>query len=417
MSLRNVVRLCLPLAALALVLSQSKALAVPIVFDSAANTQPPFHNPGAPPVDVNSFDTDITLLPTSTLFVQGNIAFDINISANLGLTGATAHLPATITIPAQSIPIYSNTQHISSTPTGGGQLTLWDEQVSGYDPGGDGGNPNPNAKLPSTLARADLTGFNTALINGGGATVTSNQITINGSGSLDTGILGITLPLSVALVGQASAGLTSLNFNQTSGDALVGNGTPNLLTPGNNATRSYPLSLDPYGDLSGQGQISVGGIANLDIGGLFTTSFNLGNLVNQTLALNSAFPLPGTAKLADFNPTGYDAVNKDDLQATIGFDGSGLGLPFALSSTGTALLTTTTTLVTNLAGAPITITANVTGTITFGVNAGLEVDNLVYQLQDSVASVVAPEPGSVVLMFVGLVAALPIVVRRLRRRS
>jgi len=417
MSLRNVVRLCLPLAALALVLSQSQALAVPIVFDSAANTQPPFHNPGSPPVDVNSFDTDITLLNTSTLFVQGSFAFDIHMSANLGITGATANPTATITIPAQSIPIYSNSQHISTTPTGSGQLTLWDEQVSGYDPGGDGSNPNPGAKLPSTLSRADLTGFNVSLINGGGATVQSNQITINGSGSMDTGILGITLPVTVALVGQATAGLTALDFNQTSGDALVGNGTPNLLAPGANATRTYPLNLNNYGDLNGTGAITVGGIANLDIGGLFTTSFNLGNLVNQTLNLSSAFPLPGTAKLADLNPTGYDAVNKDDLQATIGFDGSGLGLPFALASTGTALLTTTTTLTTNLAGAPITITANVTGTITFGVNARLEVDNLVYQLQDSVASVVAPEPGSVVLMFVGLVAALPLVVRRLRRRS
>src|SRR3954447_24881682 len=103
-------RLSVPmLAAVAFVTSYGTASAVPLVFNGAPNSSPPFHNPGGPPTDVNSFGVDITIAPGSTLFVQGNVNFDIHVSANLGLTGATFSQGANVTLPAQNIPITSNT--------------------------------------------------------------------------------------------------------------------------------------------------------------------------------------------------------------------------------------------------------------------------------------------------------------------
>lgn len=400
-------------AALALIVSQGSASAVNLVFNSAANTQPPFHNPGAPPVDVNKFSVDVSLTNGSSLFVQGNVHFDIDVSANLGLTGATFSQGADVNIPAQNIAISANKATVNSTPTGSASLTLWDEQTGGFDPGGDGSNPNPGAKLPSTLANADLTGLNVSFINGPGASLTTNQIQINGNGQLNN-VLGLfDIPLDVTINGQANASLNSLGFTQTSGDAILGSGIPGSLVPGANASNTYTLFNN--GLLNGGGNVSVGGDVNISIlGGLINPSFNLGNLINESVNLSSGFPLVGVTTLADLNPGGYDTVNHDDLQTTIALNIAGGAIPFALSSTGSAILSTVTTLTTNLV-APVTITARVSGTVTFGILASLEAGNFAYQLQDSIAGVVAPEPGSVVLMLVGLAAAMPLLVRRFRR--
>jgi hypothetical protein len=176
------------------------------------------------------------------------------------------------------------------------------------------------------------------------------------------------------------------------------------------------LDLAPWGDLSGAGTASVGGVVTLgsDFGNLGT--FNIGDLVNQTINLNSSFPLPGTVTLADLNPTGFNQVNKDDLQATIGLDLTGIGLPFSLASVGTATIATQLVTTTNLV-APVTITISITGTITFGILASLLANNMAYQLQDSIANVVAPEPGSIMLLFMGLVGAIPLAIRWRRRRK
>jgi len=420
MSLRKLFCTALPFAAALAVWvagTPAHAASLALNFDGAANTKGPFTNPGAAPVDVNKFSVNLDIDPGSTLQVAANLNINIHVSTAI----ASFNNPGNLSIPFQSVPLTTTgAQNITTTPTGSASLTLWGQQVSGFDPGADGFKSATGVPaLPSTLSRADLTAFQTTLISGSGATVTSNPIVINGSGSISL-INLIPIPLDLQIVGNANVGLTNLAYQQTSpGDAMLGNGTPNLLSPGLNATRQYPLDLvNPWGDLSGAGSVGVGGIVNLSSSLLGSLgSFNLGNLINQSLSLNGAFPLPGTVVLADLNPTSYNAVNKDDLQATIGLDLTGLGLPFSLSSVGTATISTFLVTTTTLIGIPVTLTVEMTGTVTFGILASLLANDLAYQLQDSIANVVAPEPGSIMLLFMGLAGAVPLALRQRRRRK
>ena len=419
MSLRKLFCTALPFAAALAVWvagSPAHAASLALNFDGAANTKGPFTNPGAAPVDVNKFSVDLDIDPGSTLQVAANLNLNIRVSYALG----TFNNPGSLSIPNQVVNLSTTgTQNITTTPTGSAALTLWGQQVSGFDPGGDGFKSATGVpSLPSTLSRADLTAFQTTLVSGSGATVTSNPIVINGSGSINLVNL-IPLPLDLQITGNAKVGLSSLSYQQTSsGDAMIGNGTPNLLPPGNTATRSYGLDTNSWGDLSGAGTASVGGNVVLSSSLLGTLgSFNLGNLINQSLNLSGAFPLPGTVTLADLNPGAYNSVNKDDLQATIGLDLTGIGLPFSVGSVGTATISTFLVTTTNLIGIPVTITAEMTGTITFGILASLLANNMAYQLQDSIANVVAPEPGSIMLLFMGLAGAVPLALRRRRRRK
>jgi hypothetical protein len=433
MSLRKLIWSALPVAAALAVWvagSPAHAASLALNFDNGANTKGPFTNPGAAPVDNNFFQTTLMLDNGSVLQVAANVNMNINISANLGVTGATYSPTGNLNIPFQSPSLSAPSQNVYQDPStnggsmGSAQLTLWDQQVGGFDPGGDGGNPNPLATMPSTLSRADMNSFKATLIGATGYTLTTNPLTITGSGNLTLAtILGqdLNLPLDLKLLGNAAATLKNLTFTQTTTtDALAGNGTPNLLPPGNNATRTYPLGSllgnVSYGDISGDVDLAVGGVVQLDAGFLGSFNFNLGNLITANQKLAADFPLPGQVKLADLNPTGYNPVNYDDLQATIGLDLTGIGLPFSLASVGTATLSTFLTTTTNLI-APLTITFSVTGTITFGILASLVAQDTVYQLQDSIANVVAPEPGSIILLFMGLAGAVPLVLRRRRRRK
>ena len=433
MSLRKLFCTALPLAAALAVWvagSPAHAASLALNFDDAANTKGPFTNPGAAPVDTSYFQTTLMLENGSVLTVAADVNLNISISANLGVTGATYSPTGNLNIPFQQPSLSAPSQNVYQTPaTNGGsmgsaQLTLWDQQVGGFDPGGDGGNPNPSATLPSTLSRADMNGFQATLIGATGYTLNTNPLTITGNGNLTLAtILGqdLNLPLDLKLLGSAAATLKNLEFTQTtSTDALDGNGTPNLLPPGNNATRSYPLGSllgnVSYGDITGDVDLAVGGVVQLDAGFLGSFNFNLGNLVSTSQQLSADFPLPGQVKLADLNPTGYNPVNYDDLQATIGLDLTGIGLPFSLASVGTATISTYLVTTTNLI-APLTITLNVTGTVTFGILASLVAQDTVYQLQDSIANVVAPEPGSILLLFMGLAGAVPLALRRRRSRK
>lgn len=427
MSLRKLFCTALPVAAALAVWvagTPAHAASLALNFDEGVNTKGPFTNPGPAPVDDNYFKVNLDIDPNSLLNVAANFNVNINISANLGVSGATTSPSGNLNIPNQTVAISTTgPAKIQTTPTGSASLTLWDQQVGGFDPGGDGSNPNPGATMPSVLTGADLTNFQTTLVGGSGATVQSNPITITGNGNLDfgsiLGLIDLNMPLDLKVVGNAGVGLSNLSFQQTgSGDGLLGAGSPG--TP-NDQTSNYVTPLGAWGDLSGTGTVGVGGTAELT-GSIFGIdislgNFNLGNLIGSSFNLDSGFPLFGLAKLADLNPGGYNPTNYDDLQFTLGLDtGPDSTLPFSLASAGTATIGTALTLVTNPV-VPMTITINVTGTITFGINASLMAKGLSYQLQDSVANVVAPEPGSIILLFLGLAGAVPLALRRRRRRK
>ncbi|MGE0538345.1 MAG: PEP-CTERM sorting domain-containing protein [Pirellulales bacterium] len=423
MSLRKAFCTALPVAAALAVWvagSPAHAASLALNFDNGANSKPPFTNPGPAPVDTNFFSTTLSLADGSQLQVAANININVSISAGIfGVTGATTNPTGNLNIPYQTPSIAAPPVLINSTPPpslGSAQLTLWDQQVGGFDPGGDGGNPNPGAKMPSTLSKADLTGLKATLIGASGASVASNPLTINGSGGLTVSVLGIDfgIPLDLQLVGNANATLKNLAFTQTSGDALTGAGIPTGAPPTNETHQYFMLA---NGDIGGDVDLSVGGVAKLDAGILGSFNFPLGNLVSTSESLAAAFPLPGIVTLADLNPGGYNPVNYDDLQATIGLDLSGSTLPFSLASAGTAILATNLVTTFSTLGVDITATVAVTGTVTFGILASLLVDDTVYQLQDSVANVVAPEPGSIILLFMGVAGAVPLLLRRRRRRK
>ncbi|MBX9791561.1 MAG: PEP-CTERM sorting domain-containing protein [Pirellulales bacterium] len=398
------------------------AASLALNFNNGVNTKGPFTNPGAAPVDTNFFQTTLNLDSGSQLQVAANVDLNISISANLGLTGATLSPTGNLNIPFQSPALSAAPTKISTTPAsvggsmGSASLTLWDQQVSGFDPGGDGGNPNPLATMPSTLGNADLTALKATLIGASGATLVSNPLTINGSGSLDISILGIgfTQGLDLQLIGNANATLKNLAFTQTSGDGLLGPGAP-VGVPPQDESRNYFMLAN--GNIGGDVDLSVGGNMKLDAGLFGTFNFPLSNLVSSSQSLAAAFPLPGAVTLADLNPGGYNPVNYDDLQATIGLDLTNTSLPFSLASSGTAILSSAITTTFSTLGVNFSATVNVTGTVTFGLLASLLVQDTVYQLQDSVANVVAPEPGSIILLFLGVAGAVPLVLRRRRRKS
>jgi hypothetical protein len=415
---------CLPLLAVAAVaLIHGTAFAVNLTFDGAANSQPPFHNPGAPPVDTNYFTGDFNLT-NGALTVGADLHFNFHLSANLGVTGASLSPTADMSIPTttQAVTISGGAIHAATSPTGTAQLTLWDEQTGGYDPGGDGGNPNPSAVLPSQLSNADLTGLNVTLIHSGdvpNATTSSVSLPVNGSVTLVNNLFGlgidISLPVNGSLNGNGVLGVNSLGFAQGSGDGLVSQISP-LFGPALTAPdQSVQYLSAPNGTINAAFNAGVNGTLNLS-SSILGIGFSIGSFpinLTQTLGLNQPLPLPGFTNLADLNPTGYDNVHHDDLQATIGLGGNKINLPATdLSTSGTAQLVTTLSGV----ASGITFQGQVTATITYGLLATLSASNLGYQLQDSVAGVVAPEPGSIVLLFVGLAGVAPFVVRRIRRR-
>jgi len=408
-------RVCLPLMAVAaIVVLPGTALAIPLTFNGTqTNTAPPFHAPA--PTDVSVFTGDFNLAPGSQITVAADIDFSFRTSVALG----SLTIDGDLNVPSQtqSISLLGGGLKINNPVTGSAELTLWDQQTGGFDPGGDGSNPSPATFPPSVLTGADLTNLNVTLVQPGGPTATSNTLTINGSGGIPISLFGLDLgsiPVDAQLNGSATAGINSLGYTQTSGDGLSGPGSPG--TP-LNQTSSYGMNFGNWGTLNGGLNANIGGNLDVDILGLNVGSFNIN--LPQTFNISESTPLPGLATLADLQPTSYDVVNYDDLQATFGLlpGGSGiLNIDFPLSTSGTAALTTVTTITTTLAGVGVTITANVTGTVTFGIVATLQASNLGYQLQDSVAGVVAPEPGSIVLLFLGLASAAPLMLRRFRKR-
>jgi hypothetical protein len=414
------------MAVAAVMLITTQAFAIPLVFDNGVNTQGPFTNPGPPPVDKNFFVGNFQLQNGSSLQIGGNFNFNFQISANLGLTGATGSVSGNLNVPysSNSVTLQGGGLKINSKSTGTATLTLWDEQVNGFDPGGDGGNPSKNVSFPpSVLTGADLTNLNVTLVQPGGPTAQTNTISFSGSGGIPVSLFGLAsfdIPVAANFTGKAVTGIDHIGFQQTSGDAL----TVQTAFPAKNApdqTTTYLMAGSPLGQNNGVLDaglnLGINGSAQLSILGINVTTVPLN--FSDTLNLNTDFLLPGVATLADLNPTGYNPVNYDDLQVTLGLtDGGGGGVfavDFPLASSGTATIVSTATFTTNLV-APMTITANFSGTITFGILATLNATNVGYQLQDSVAGVVAPEPGSIVLLFVGVAGALPLVIRRIRRK-
>lgn len=409
-------RVCLPLMAVAaIVVLPGTALAIPLTFNGTqTNTAPPFHAPA--PTDVSTFTGDFNLAPGSQITIAANIDFSFRTSVALG----SLTIDGDLNVPSQtqSISLLGGGLKINNPVTGSAELTLWDQQTGGFDPGGDGGNPNPATFPPSVLTGADLTNLNVTLVQPGGPTAISNTLTINGSGGIPISLFGLDLgsiPVDAQLNGNATAGINSLGYTQTSGDGIFGpgsNGTPL------DQTSTYIMNLnDNWGTLNGGMNANIGGNLDVDILGLNVGSFNIN--LPQTFNISEATSLPGLATLADLQPSSYDVVNYDDLQATFGLlpGGSGiLNIDFPLATSGITTLTTVTTITTTLAGVGVTITAEVTGSVTFGIVATLQASNLGYQLQDSVAGVVAPEPGSIVLLFLGLASAAPLMLRRFRKR-
>lgn len=386
----------------------ASAAGVPLTlnFDNGANTQPPFTNPGAAPVDSNSFAATFDLANGSALTVGANLNFNFHISANLAVSGATLSPTANLNFPTQTTPIglAGGPLNINSTPTGSATLTL------------------PGPVLPSQLTNASVTNLNVALVNTP-TTANTTSVSLPGSGSVDLGsifgLFDVTLPVDANFTGAGQAGISSITYQQTAGNMLMGSGT----APGapTNETAQYLMNLGTAipgqqnpGTLSASVAAGVNGALNLSVLGISLGSFPL-NLSSALPALSTDIPLPGVATLADLNPGGYNNVHHDDLQATMGLNAGGLSLAFPVDTNGNTTIATQTTIATNL-GVAMTITVQVTATLTFGILGTLQASNINYQLQDSIAGVVAPEPGSIVLLFVGLIGALPFVIRRFRRR-
>jgi hypothetical protein len=394
--------ICAPLAALVVVLGACQASAVELLFNGGPNTQPPFHNPGAPPQDVNLFTTDFDLANAALTFSM-KMRMKFHVRADLGIFGiATFDPTGDLNFPTKTQPLVLNGGglHLQTSPTGSAQLSLWNEQIG--------------AGLPSHLTNAELTGLETTLVAPGhGSSVSTNTVSMSGSGSLTLfTVLGypFTVDLNAKLTGSANVAVNSLSFQQTGPNALV---LPLSAPPPNAPDQSVAYLMSAEGIAYGSYTLGASGSLSLSVSGNNAGSFPL--FVSETTTASDETVLPGIVQLADLNPTGYDPVYHDDLQATLGLAGLTLALPDSpLSTVGTAILISTVSYRGNI-GVPISATGSVTASVTFGVLGTLRASGIGYQLQDSIAGVIVPEPESISLLFVGLALALPVVFRRLSR--
>lgn len=392
----------LSMAMAAALFATSAAKAVPLTFVTGGG-------------DVQSFTADLNVVGGSVpITVGANANFTFKTSVPLF---GQASVSGSMSIPTQTVHLVLNgggTINVIRSPTGSALLTLWDEQVGGFDPGLDGGNPNPSATLPSFLTKADLTGLDVQMFGGVPVNITSNSINVNANATIPVDILNLVsfdISLSGTITGSASGAITHFDFNQTPGhDALIGNGTgPNPPFFGTDLTTNYFAAAG--GDISGGLSAGMNASMNVDVLGIFDIPFDLGQILDFSTVISENFPLPGFVELKDLNPTGYNPPG-DDLQTTIGLNFGGVPIDIPLQDGGTAPL--------NFSGgtfnfAGLTWTVSVTGTSSFSVNATLQATNVTYQLQDTTLGVVAPEPSALWLLAMGAAGIVPLALRRRRR--
>ncbi len=351
---------------------------------------------------------------TADITVTGSLSMSAAAQVDLGLGTVVS---STIAIPNQTFPI-NQVATVSSTPSGNMTIQLPDTpQTFG------GAFPN----LAGALTEADIPQLDVALVDSAGVGLLSVAETITGSASIDVlGLTSINFPL------QANLGVDALMkdviYSQT-GNAILGPGAvtnPNPNGPPGSVTTAYEIPGPLSGGVISTGTASLGaeafvsGDINVDLGifGSFGANIPSTSVFDDTVPIDT-FALLMDMLLTDLEPTLFGAPRDVEVDIDGNFDLLG-PLSFSFANSGTVPLPTTSfpIPIANLGFlGSITLDGSISGSLTFSLLADITIDNLQYGLQDDVVpDLLVPEPSSIMLVVMGLVALMPVVAVRRRKR-
>jgi len=344
----------------------------------------------------------------------------VSLSANAQLSlnfGTVLSISPTITIPSQSFPI-NESSTVVSTPNGTMTLELPDTSETF-------GGAFPN--LAGALTEADVPAMDVTLVDSTGVGILNLNPSVTGTTSIDIlGLTSIDFPLQANLT--VDTLLKDVVYSQV-GNAFLGPGTvidPNV--PGNppgSITTSYEIPGPNTGGVVGAGNASLGaevnvaGDVNVDLGifGSFGGSIPTTNVVDTTVPVDT-FALLFDMFLTDLQPTLFGGPRDVGVDIDGNFDIIGALPAFDFNNSGSVPIPSTPfTIPIDLGFGTVDVDAVLTGTFDFDLAASVQLDNLQYGLEDeNVPDLLVPEPSSIMLVVMGLIALMPAVALR-RRKS
>ncbi|MBX7167806.1 MAG: PEP-CTERM sorting domain-containing protein [Pirellulales bacterium] len=359
----------------------------------------------------------------ATLAGSGSLTLGANLNVQIqtgSILGTPISISAPLTIPNQTLPITTvpNPLNISVDPTGTMTLNLEKSLETFF-----GAYPN----TAQSLKDAEIPQMDLSLVGPGGVGFNTNQIQVSGSASLN--ILGITTIDIPVLADLTAHGLLSdVLYHQVGGALVTTNGT--VTTPplyGGEPEGSIETTYNPLGLLgavtsagtgSANAAVNATGNVQVDLGIFGTVTQDLGtlDLLNEALSLDTLALIFNQMKLRDLEPGVYDGTPRDirvTMQGNLDILGS-TPLEFDINQSLSQPVGIDFKVPVNLGIlGSVTLDGYISGTINANIDATFGLTGISYGFEDQVVSdVLVPEPSSMILASVGLVALVPLVWRR-----
>lgn len=356
---------------------------------------------------------------TADLNGSGTLVMSANAQINLSY-GTVLSISPTLNVPSQTFN-FSQSSTVSGDPSGNMTLQLPDTTETF-------GGAYPN--LAGALTEADIPQLDVTLIGSSGVNILNFSETLTGSTVVDIlGITDLTFPVTADL--DVNGILKNVIYSQV-GNALIGPG--NVTNPNGPAPGSPPGSITTAYEIPGPvtGGVLSGGTASLGaeavVGGDITIdlgifgSFNQGlaptSVVDETVPIDT-FALLFDMFLTDLQPLLFGGPRDVNVDIDGNFDLAG-PISFDFDDSGSvAIPTTNFSAPVNLGiFGTVTIDGSITGTLNYVLDTDIELSNLQYGFEDEVvADLLVPEPSSIMLVVMGLVALMPVVAVRRRKKS
>ncbi len=361
-----------------------------------------------------NFGTSLTA--NGTLTVSAN--FDVTLTAG-SIAGTPVSVTVPLNIPQQSSPIslVPNPTVVNTNASGNLDIGLEDANNNGLADDFPG-SPLPAPALPDSMLDALLNDLDVTLIGASGAGIQTNQVTVNGTASLDIlGLITVDLPVTARI--DADASIKNLAFDGAGPGFLFSkqeiNSSFGVPFPG---TEDYSVAYNSAligGDVSGQVDGTVDAELEVDLGifGNVTQTIEDAATINQTIDPQT-IPLVGPVTLEQiFTP---DPIS-DDLNAAFAFAlQDPLSTDLSLSDSQAFIEDFDVPVDLGLLGS-FTLDGDVTGTVNFDLvltftiaDTSLSVSGQQNQIIDNII----PEPSTWCMAALALLGIVPMIRRRLR---
>ncbi len=352
------------------------------------------------------------LLATGTLSIQASASVTLSTGPVLG---TPISVTAPINIPLQNFNINENL-NLSADPTGTMTLELPDTNETF-------GGAFPN--LFGALTEADIPDLDVTLVGPAGIQVLNFPGNVTGSATLDIlSITSINIPLQANL--NVLGELKNVIYNQI-GNAFIGPGVvtnPNGQGPPGSITTAYEIPGPATGGVLSGGDASIGvaadvtGSVSADLGIFGSLNQDLGtiNVIDDTVPVD-LFALLFDMFLTDLEPNAFGEPRDINVDLDGNFDLAGpLEFDFDLPSQVLPLAFDFDVPIADLGiFGSVTLDGTLTGNLTASLDTNLTIQNIQYGLEDEVlADALVPEPSSLMLVAMGLLALVPVVARRRR---